>query len=87
MKNKRAGVAIVRQYIERIEGVSRTWFEWTLEETWLKTLVIEVEFDTDPNSPDFDQAVLDAIKTTARDVLVNETTMAVHHLRVVPRRA
>jgi hypothetical protein len=37
--------AIVRQHIEKIAGVNRTWFEWTREDSaWLKTLVVEVEF-------------------------------------------
>jgi len=30
-----------------------TWFEWTLQESHkLKTLVVEVNFDTDPNTTD-----------------------------------
>jgi hypothetical protein len=47
MSNK----AIVRQHVERIPEVSRTWIEWS--EHGLKTLVVEVTFDTDPNSIDF----------------------------------
>jgi hypothetical protein len=33
--------AIVRQHIEKIDGVTRTWFEWTVEAgALLKTLVV-----------------------------------------------
>jgi hypothetical protein len=52
--NMRPGIAAVRQHLEKIDGVSRTWFEWTLNGSeQLKTLVVEVDFDTDPNSPQF----------------------------------
>jgi hypothetical protein len=52
----------------------------------LKTLVVEVDFDTDPNAISFRQNVLDAIWDTARDAVQNKTTMDVHHLKVVPKR-
>jgi hypothetical protein len=78
--------AVVRQHIQKIAGVTRTWFEWTWEDsTWVKTLVVEVEFDTDPNEYEFRRAVMDAIEETARGVLGEETTMTVSHLKVVPR--
>ena len=78
--------AIVRQHVERIAGVSRTWFEWSLEaSTLLKTLVVEVEFDTDPNNPQCRRNVLDAIKDTALGVLKDDTTMIVSDLKIVPR--
>jgi hypothetical protein len=78
--------AIVRQHVERIAGVSRTWFEWSLEaSTLLKTLVVEVEFDTDPNNPQCRRNGLDAIKDTARGVLENDTTMIVSDLKIVPK--
>jgi len=47
-------------------------------------LVVEVDFDTDPNEAEFQQNVLDAIYETAAGVLENETTMTVSHLKVVP---
>jgi hypothetical protein len=83
--------AIVRQHLERIDGVSRTWFEWdsfewdSEETTLVKTLVVEVEFDTDPNNPQCRQNVLDAIRDTAMGVLKNDTTMSVSHLKIVPK--
>jgi hypothetical protein len=77
--------AIVRQHIEKIDGVSRTWFEWTWEDTtWVKTLVVEVNFDTDPEDYEFRRAVLDAIHETASGVPKEETTMIVSHLKIVP---
>jgi hypothetical protein len=78
--------AIVRQHLEKIDGVFRTWFAWTSEGMKLvKTLVVEADIDTDPNSADFKRGVLDAIESTAKDVLKNESTMVVSHWRVVPK--
>jgi hypothetical protein len=78
--------AIVRQHVEKIAGVSRTWIEWSYEEGHMvKTLVVEITADTDPNSPDFEKGLIDAIEETARDVLERETPMIVSHLRIVPR--
>jgi len=83
-----SGKAIVRQHVERISGVTRTWLEWGWEETGMvKTLVVEVAFDTDPNSPDFRQNVIDAIEETATTVLAEEPTMVITHLRIVPKEA
>ena len=80
------GKAIVRKHVERIDGVSRTWFEWTSRDsTMAKTLVVEVEFDTDPNNESFRQSVLDAIHETVDAVLKNETTMTVSRLKIVPK--
>jgi hypothetical protein len=78
--------AIVRHHLERIDGVSRTWFEWSLDgNSMIKTLVVEVDFDTDPNSGQFRQSVLDAIRETAVTVLQEETTMTVSRLKLVPK--
>jgi hypothetical protein len=78
--------AIVRQHVEKIDGVSRSWFEWAFEpSTSVKTLVVEVEFDTDPNSSQFRESVLDAIRDTVAGVLRDETTMTVSHLKIVPK--
>ncbi len=74
-------IASVRKHIEKIAGVSRTWFEWSLENsTWSKTLVVEVEFDTDPHTSGL-QNVLNAIGNLA---LAVQTTMTLSHLKVVP---
>jgi hypothetical protein len=83
----RGNIAIVRDALSRLPNVSRTWFEWSWEDAmWVKTLVIEVEFDTDPNSPQFSQLTLDAIEKTVIGVLNDDTTMTVSYLHVVPRR-
>jgi hypothetical protein len=78
--------AIVRQHVEKIDGVSRTWFEWTSRDsTMAKTLVVEVNFDTDPSNTSFRRSVIDAIHETVEGVLKNETTMIVSHLKIVPK--
>lgn len=77
--------AVLRQHLEKITGVSRTWFEWSWEDlNPVKTLVVEVDFDTDPNEAEFQRNVLDAIYETAAGVLQNETTMTVSHFKAVP---
>ena len=82
------GKAIVRQHVERIDGVSGTRFEWDWSHgaaAFSKTLVVEVNFPTDPNDHGFRQSVLDAIRDTAAGVLENETAMVISHLKIVPR--
>jgi hypothetical protein len=79
------GKAIVRERVEKIYGVSRTWFEWlSRDSTMAITLVVEIEFDTDPNNDRFRQSVIDEIHDTVDAVLKDETTMTVSHLRIVP---
>ena len=77
--------AMVRQRVERIAGVSRTWFELGIENSTLtKTLVVEVEFDTDPNNSQCRRHALDAIKDTAVAVLENGT-MIVSDIKIIPK--
>jgi hypothetical protein len=74
--------------MEQIDGVSRTWFEWVLEDSMMaKILVVEVGFDTDPSDPRFRQSVLDAIENTIMELTKSETTTIVGHLRIVPKSA
>lgn len=81
-----SGVAIVRHELAKLPSVSRTWFEWTFEDgAWLRTLLVEVRFDTDPNSPGFNATALDDIERAVRDTLTTKTTMTISHLRVVPK--
>jgi hypothetical protein len=77
--------ALVRQYLQLIPEVTRTWFEFELEnEVWLKTLVVEVSIDSDPNtSPDL-RNVLENISLT---VIENQTTMVINRLKVVSKVA
>jgi hypothetical protein len=78
--------AIVRSHIERIDGVTRTWFEHVHKaDHFERILIVEVDFNTDPNDADFRSNVLDAILDTAQTVLQEDTTMVVSGLRVVPR--
>ena len=76
----------IRWHVEKIAGVTRTWFEWfpDKEGALLKTLVVEVGFDTDPNSPSCRREVLEAIWQTARDAQA-DSTMTVSSLKIVPR--
>ncbi|AWN40111.1 hypothetical protein [Methylobacterium durans] len=68
--------------------MTRTWFELSQEDgAVLKTLVVEVSFDTDPNAASYSQGTVEAIFSTAKDVLTNETTMTVSAFRIVPRDA
>jgi hypothetical protein len=43
----------------------------------VKTLVVEIDVDTDPNSSEFRQDLLDAIETRASDVFTGETPLVV----------
>ncbi len=81
--------ATVRQQAEKIDGVTRTWIEheWREDGGAKKVLVVEVDFDTDPNSPRCRRNVIDAIETTVFDFLREETTMVISGLRIVPREA
>jgi hypothetical protein len=77
---------IVRKHLEKNDGVSRTWFEWSFDISGgrLKTLVVEVAFNTDPNAPGFRETALNAIEDAAKGVLTEETTMVASSLKVVP---
>jgi len=82
----RGNIAIVRDSLSKLPNVSRTWFEWSWEDAmWVKTLVIEVEFDTNPDSPKFSQFTLDAIEQTVIGVLNDDTTMTVSYMHIVPK--
>jgi hypothetical protein len=40
----------VRDAVEKVEGVTRSWFEWSLsKDVFTNMLVVEVDWDTDPN--------------------------------------
>jgi hypothetical protein len=82
----RGNIAIVREALSKLPNVSRTWFEWSWEDAmWVKTLMIEVEFDTDPNAKGFNQSALDAIENTVIGVLTDDTTLIVSYVKVVPK--
>ena len=50
-------------------------------------VVIEVGFDTDPNSEGFNQSALDVIENTVIGVLTDDATLIVSYLKVVPKAA
>jgi hypothetical protein len=78
--------AIVSENLEKIEGVTRTWFEWVRVDSHLvNELVVEVDFDTDPNSSDFNRSAIDEIEAESIRIL-RQGTMSVSHLRIVPKR-
>jgi hypothetical protein len=78
--------AMVRELVECIEGVTRTWFELEIEgHHRKKTLVVEVSFDLDANSAHFQKATCDAIEETVATVLREENSDMVSKLKIVNR--
>jgi hypothetical protein len=76
----------IRQELSDLPDVSRTWFEWAFEDGhWVKILVVEVAFNTDPSSPKFKRSALCDVETMVAGVLARRTTMGIHHLRIVPQ--
>ncbi len=88
-----SGKAVVRERVEKIAGVSRTWFEWnSAAHPDDKKLVVEVDFDTDPNAPGFQRNVIEAICETLSAALEEEISLGretpgfIAGLRIVPKR-
>lgn len=76
--------AMVRELVERIEGVTQTWFELEIEgNSRKKTLVVEVSFDLDPNSADFLRAACDEIEKTFAAVIREDNGDVVSKLKIV----
>jgi hypothetical protein len=76
--------ALIRELIERIEGVSQTWFELEIEgASRKKTLVVEVSFELDTNSTHHLRASCDEIERTYRTVIGEENADAVSKLKIV----
>jgi hypothetical protein len=77
--------AIVIQAVAKLPGVSRAWFEWNLEPDGnSKTLVVEVNFDTDPNSSNYDPDAMADIAACIQETLAKRTPMLISWVRVVP---
>lgn len=78
-------LATAREELQKVPGVSTTWLEWSIEDGhWALTLVVEVNFDTDPvNQDNFNPSALDEIWDTAKKAL-DGGAVAISHLRVVP---
>lgn len=89
MENKTS----IRQRVEAIKGVVRTWFEWrSAERSDAKLLVVEVDFDTDPNAPSYREETIAAIGETYEEVLQEGLHLEDDHpvliagIRIVPAR-
>jgi hypothetical protein len=79
-------IATLRRGLEKIDGVSGTWFEWNLEGAeMVRTLVVEVEFDTDPDSEAFKADVLNEIGSLSLNTLI-EASVTATRLKVVPKQ-
>jgi hypothetical protein len=77
--------AIIRQELEKIPGVTRTWIEIEFEDDMrLNTLVVEVDFPTDGTFREPDKFTLNRIAQVSKDTLATKTTMTISKLRVVP---
>jgi hypothetical protein len=78
--------AMIRELVERIDGVLSTWFELEIEgHNRKKTLVVQVSFDLDPNSAHFLRATCDAIEETVATVLREGNSDVVSKLKIVNR--
>ena len=74
----------VRQRLERVDGVRRTWIEWTIEDGMrTPTLVVESVRDLDPASADFDRE--DFVDIIAAVNAIEAGEAAPPRVRVVPR--
>jgi hypothetical protein len=83
----------MRQRLEAIEGVTRTYFQWTsAERSESKIVFVEVDFDTDPNAPSYREGVIALIGLTYKEVLQeglhpeDDHPVLVSGLRIVPAR-
>jgi len=76
--------AMIRELVERIDGVTRTWFELEIEGgKRTKTLVVEVSFDLDPNGTHLLRAACDEIEDTFATVLREEKGDVISKLKIV----
>jgi hypothetical protein len=78
--------AMLREFVERIEGVARTHYELEIEgSSRKKTLVVEVDFDLDPNSSHFSKAKIDSIENAFATIIREENGDAVSKLKILGR--
>jgi hypothetical protein len=79
--------ALIRELVERIDGVNQTWFELEIEgSNRKKTLVVEVGFASDMDGTHDLRTACDEIERTYRTVIGEENTDAVSKLKIVNRR-
>jgi hypothetical protein len=80
--------ALIRELIERIEGVDQTWFELEIEgSSRKKTLVVEVGFDSDIDGTHALRTACDEIERTYKMVIGEENADAVSKLKIVNKSA
>ncbi len=79
--------AFVRQQVEKIAGVRRTWFEWNShpDNIMQKTLVVEVDFSTDPGEDSHQLNTIEAIERTAQEAIARDI-LHVTALKIIPAR-
>ena len=74
----------LRRRLEESISVHRTWYEWTLENGRPEAmLVIELAYDSDPDSPNFDREGLDEIVATLTMAAPGEAPPA--RVKLIPR--
>ena len=77
----------LREILANIEGISKNWFEWSLDGSeMVRTLVVQVDFDTDPESKDFNADAISKIGSAALNVL-SVGNIATTNIRVVPKKS
>lgn len=82
-----SNVAVVRQRLNELEGVTASWFEWERrrgESSFTKTLVVEIDLDTDPNASGTLMSLIERVEEVIADALTNQTTMTISSVRIVP---
>ena len=76
-----------RETLAKIEGVSRNWIEWSLDGSeMVRTLVVQVDFDTNPETKDFKEDIINQIGSAALNILT-VGNVATTHVRIVPKGA
>jgi hypothetical protein len=79
---------LIREFIERIEGVNQTWFELEIEgSSRKKTLVVEVGFASDVDGTHDLRAACDEIERTYRTLIGEENADAVSKLKIINKSA
>ena len=82
------GVRFVLERLARTAGVSRTWIEWESEKGRLtKTLVVEVDFETDPDQPSFNAKSMRLIADATIAALAEQPPKLIGRLKLVPKSA
>ena len=75
----------VRSALKGLPEVTRTWIEWSIDSTGKqrKTFVVEVGFNTDPSTPDFNPAAMENIMEAVKWSL-QPNTVGLSMVRIVP---